>query len=211
MSVATVKEHIRRENKRTSDRNRRFKKMTKAQQRVAIARDVLKLLTENKIAAIRGEYFELSDNGYDLNAAVADIELEFVPPNVTNCFQHADITLKELIHVPSVTCNVCAIGAVFTAAVARRGINGDETVCTVSKNVGGGGELTTTETIERRTMVRVMRPYFTPRQLSVLEDFFEGSDYDIDDSDDALRMAMKHIIKTKGKEVAPPRSEWASE
>lgn len=107
---AEIAEAIRKDNKRISDRNYRFNKMTSEQKRVTIAKDVIALLNAEKLVASCGTYLEFSDaklkdkywgDGYE------------DPKDGT-----ADVKIHSLIE-SSPSCEVCGIGACFVAAVRR--------------------------------------------------------------------------------------------
>ncbi len=167
--------------KRVYDKNRRFRAMTKAQKRVAIAKDVLELLDSKKIVAQRGIYL-----GIDINKTTAAL----VKPHET--------VLRDLLPIPSVQCQVCAIGSVFTAMVLNRGIDGDEVAVRPTSYYSNKPLF---KPIYRDDMADELKICFSEAQLRKMEGFFED-DNDVDD-DDQLRTVMEHIIKTKGSSVAP--------
>lgn len=80
--------------KRLRDRNYRFNKLTKNQQRVRIAKDVIQQLDSKKLIATQGTYFETKIDQSQINQQ-----------------------LNRLIE--NKTCKVCAIGSVFAATVKR--------------------------------------------------------------------------------------------
>ena len=134
--------------KRVRDRNYRFSRMPRNRQRVAIARDVLEMIGAGKIKAQRGVYMRLSKPTLSQGAA--------------------GLSLKEFIALPKVTCRVCAIGAVFAAAVGSRGIDGEERVAFNNKLHGLYSSAPT-----RAEMVEKLGPYFDEEELARLEHFFE--------------------------------------
>lgn len=166
--------------KQVRDRNYRFRKMPRNRQRMAIARDVIKFLDERKIIATRGTYFEFTSRS---------------PANKAS----DETQLKEFLQIPTVKCEVCAIGSVFAAAVMGRGVNGQRTVLT--SDPWGYRRL---DCPSRPYMVSELRPYFSAREMTELEEYFENtSEFEGLDDDEALRSAMEHIIATNGEEVCP--------
>lgn len=91
-------ERIKKLRKLISDRKRRFNKLTKNQQRVSIARDVIKMLKNKKIKA-GSIYFDA---------------LKIDPIEFAN-FPHKDVHLV----VDSTQCQVCALGGMLTATVMK--------------------------------------------------------------------------------------------
>ena len=91
-------ERIKKLRKLISDRKRRFNKLTKNQQRVSIARDVIKMLKNKKIKA-GSIYFDA---------------LKIDPIEFAN-FPHKDVHLV----VDSTQCKVCALGGMLAATVMK--------------------------------------------------------------------------------------------
>lgn len=83
-------------------RNAKFVKMTRPEQRAAIAKDVLSLLTIGKIQAHRGVYFSVDITG------IIPVESTALP---ALCLAQLDNT----------SCNTCAIGALFASLVLGSG------------------------------------------------------------------------------------------
>ncbi len=76
-------------------RNKDFKKLSKAEKRVAIAKDVIAALKAKKYIAETGDYLDInySSDNYDSNIN------------------------QELLCSNDITCKVCAVGALFTSKV----------------------------------------------------------------------------------------------
>ena len=110
LTKAELADKLKKEAKRVRDRNYRFKQMTPTQQRVTIAKDVLKLLEAEKIVARSGTYMDLgrkveskdiwAGSGYWTGGEVEGVQVH------------------QLIEAAP-TCKVCGIGACFVAAVRR--------------------------------------------------------------------------------------------
>lgn len=90
---------IKKLNKRTRAKNAAFRKMTPDQRRVCIAKDVLEALKLKKITPTSGIYLDITSKKTVTKEADGDRDL------------------SDLL--PSVKCNVCAIGAIFVCAVIR--------------------------------------------------------------------------------------------
>ncbi len=178
----------------TSKKNAAFKKLTKSQKRVAIAKDVLKYLKNGKLQAMNGTYIEAAVPG----------------DNVTTCelFKKAE------------TCTVCALGAIFVAGTLRDCTIVKEDTLFTSLNESHNDYYTnemvpaTTEASPDPDEMRTsLSKYFSEKQLETIENAFEHTDangegkgrtffsYDeVDDfsSDEKLRKIMKNIIANDG-------------
>lgn len=180
-------------NKRVRDKNYRFRKMPRNRQRVAIARDVLKLLDMKKLVAQRGTYLSVRPVG---GGKRADTKLHAALDQAHS----AEQSFCEFVTNPVVECRVCAIGSVFTAAVMERGIDGTERAAERDSDEYRARF----RGINRQRMVDELSPYFTTEEMDDLEKYFETtSEFDDLDDDEALRNAMCHIIRTDGDEVCP--------
>ena len=83
--------------RRTARANQKFQKLSKAEQRVFIARDVLNQLADNKLVAEAGVWMDDDD--------LITPELVKRDPELQDVFQQRE------------RCNVCALGALFVSAV----------------------------------------------------------------------------------------------
>ena len=88
-------------NKQTiKEKNAAFNKLTKAEKRVAIAKDVLEQLDLKKYYACSGTYFKLELNSYELE------------------FKEGESLQEYLVDNSKVeSCSVCAIGSIFASKV----------------------------------------------------------------------------------------------
>lgn len=91
-----------------AERNAEFSKMSRMEQRVAIAKDVLAQLDLKEIVAKNGSYISIrnSDSLYDLYSA---------SPDGTSNYE-------ELMSDPENKCNVCAIGAAAVVVTNGRAL-----------------------------------------------------------------------------------------
>src|SRR6266404_2805338 len=162
-------------------------KLTRAEARVEIARDVLAALKVKKILVGPYGYFD------------ANIEKAG--------------ELRDLLAPENVKCQVCAIGAVFTAAVARVD---NYAVSPIHIDVAG------VVTLSRLACTGKLEPWFTSEELCNVEEMFENYNEDAPWAqwgsalapDDRLRVEevktirltalMKHIIETKGAPLVDP-------
>ena len=170
-------------------RNRKFLNSTRNAQRVQIAKDVLALLDAEKIQAKRGTYMQLETTN------------KVLKPGKESGWYSGEGPHKEIFDVikaPSTTCEVCAIGAVFTAAMLCRGVDGEyEVRKSHDGHVSRPG---------RDYMTEVMEPYFSEEEMNDLEDFFEmNSDSHDLDQETSLRAAMERLIETNGKSFIPTK------
>lgn len=183
--------------KQLKKREAAFKKMTPAQKRVAIAKDVIAQLDAKLIKAKRGVYFE-NDKVDDLTHRATrshwDPKItEYVPPIP----ELAKLETRDAIMSASQTCSACAVGSIFVAGMLRA----DK--CTLGER-GGMSEY------------NYANKFFTYEQLRHMETVFEcGCFYKegfnrygcgIGDAtqlpeasaDERLRWIMNNIIKNKG-------------
>lgn len=177
------------------ERNAAFNKMTPAQKRVAIAKDVIAQLNSSdqkrKINVTCGTYFKID---YTNRKVVAGEELQ------------------NLLAEPETQCSVCAKGAIFAVKV----LNYNDYKLTES-DVSWGLEL------DEEDMVENLKGIFTQLQLNLIENAFEqevlnGFTYDLNfpkhiraatmyhnvpDPKDRLRLIMHNIIENQGTFAVP--------
>lgn len=160
---------------RVRQSNEEFAAMTDAQKRVAIAQDVLKWLKLGKIGAMHMTYFELP------RPVVGDLDQK-------DC--------KATLERKAGTCNVCAIGAAFYAAVRRADA---VKIGELSSHSGSA------ETLNQHAMRAYLKVFFRPDQIIIMERAFEGwqgyhnffAKYRTADA--RLKAVMKNIIKNEGE------------
>lgn len=174
--------------------------MTKAAMRVQIAKDVLALLKKKKISAEHGVYLSTNDPAWDA-----------LP---------VDVNPEKKVEAPK-KCEACAIGLCFVAALNRYN---DLKIKELSVNLGtvfkrGQRHECTQLSVEREHMVEYLAPWFTTKQLDMIEHAFEGIDFarvsnkneiarleefhrkyagDMSAANDTVIAIMKNIIKNKG-------------
>jgi hypothetical protein len=117
-------------------------KRTKSQEQVRIAKDVIAQITARKLKISTGSYFSAGSAWYnDMNRRVSLGE---------------DPQLKDVLPKK---CEVCAIGAVFVAAVDRHNKLKLNAVTTDIKDI---------------EMLSFLKKWFTERQMRLMEAAFEG-------------------------------------
>ncbi len=176
-STEAVKQQMHKARKRATDRGRRFRKMTRNQQRVAIAKDVLNFLDTKKFTATRGIYLSI-----DIDDKSKKVIKEF------------KTTLSGLLSVPTIKCEVCAIGAVFTAAVCGRGVDRKSSAV---QNDWGNLEFSG---VGQQKMISELEPYFDEDELRDMEYYFENM-ANRENSDTALKRLMDVIIESDGESI----------
>jgi hypothetical protein len=113
LTEAQQAEEVKRRNKRIRDRNYRFGKMTRAQQRVTLAKDIIKNVISGKFIAEQGSYVSFNYDNYVDNvraqALIADARGSGTQDKLQMCqvFEAAE------------KCTVCGIGGAYVAAVLR--------------------------------------------------------------------------------------------
>lgn len=177
-------------------RNRDFAKLTKPQQRVAIARDVIAALNAKKIIAKNRVYIQ--------NAILDNLIHKNPDEQVCNLMEQ----------VPS--CNVCVKGALFVAAVKRK----DKLQ---AKDMLFDDEPWITRLEDEESISKYLGTdnLFSKAQLTMIEDQFEKDTIvdwenenfriwrgDIQTADGRMRAIMQNIIKNKGT-FRPKKSEMA--
>ena len=135
-----TEEQRKKEKKRIRDRNYRFNRLTPAQKRVRIAKDVLARLETKQFVAKRGAYLELPHN-HGLEIVMDRYKRAETYGRVPD--QSDVIQLKAPLHKElEKGCQVCAIGACFSALVCR--VDGVQVVDMLSKEDGLSGPSTMT-------------------------------------------------------------------
>jgi len=144
-----VKRHGNMDAKYMSTNKTKKKKLTKAQMRVAVAKDVIAQLKSKKLIAKAGTY--------------CDLHTAIMP-------EDRDRQVNEVLK--NKTCSVCALGGIFVAQVNRFN---DLKVCDVPNlryrfDNGSYGE----NTLYDDQIRGYIRKVFTPIQMSLIETAFEG-------------------------------------
>jgi len=132
--------------RRLRAKNRAFAKLTPARQRVAIARDVLAMLKQEKIEA-GSTYFSSEE--------------------VSGVVSMESRALDAAVVTEQATCRVCGIGGIFLGAIR----NADQMPFGEFRSMIGFGECSTRT---RAAMVRYLRSWWSPSELTLIEHYFEG-------------------------------------
>jgi hypothetical protein len=165
-----------------AQKNKKFLKLTRKEQRVAIAEDVIAQVRAKKFVAA-SVYFKLgrANNGCDEVYSTPEFDLT----------DNTNADLSECIAAEG--CTVCGIGSLFASAVLNadrlkvKKVASHQSVC-----VGRGDE------------VHYLRKWFDADQLNLIEDYYEQESwrestiYDEDDDSKRLIMIMQNIIGNKG-------------
>lgn len=156
--------------------NRRFAKLTRKQQRVAIAQDVIKLLKSKKIVAA-STYFSAPYKFHNLIGIHPDLGDVDLATALSVCSSRGD------------PCTVCGIGSLFVAAITKA----DQ--YTVSDSNRGG--------VHRYMEIDYLSRWFDSDQLTLIEHHYEqivgggvGSDLD---NNKRMIAIMENIISNGGK------------
>ena len=138
-------------NKRIRASNAAFKAMSPAEKRVQIAKDVLMSLDTGKLEPVNGSYMLVELPKY---THMQDSDTWETYDARQTAFK--DLDAREQLLTGTISCSVCAIGAVFTCAVQRQ------------------NELTVAELqASRRGMVEYLQGSFSAVQLDLIECAFE--------------------------------------
>lgn len=166
----------------TKKLNKEFQKASKSKQRVMIAEDVILQLKLNKFSGKSGTYLTTNKNVLQDNESLQDILL-----------------------VPDVKCEVCAIGGAFASCIRIKNefiLDGNFTISSYLQEGQSMGD---------NPMRNVLEEYFSDNQLELIEDVFENRYNGENNSDkisnfynkypddtDRLKAIMKNIVKNKG-------------
>ncbi len=131
-------------------RNKRFSKLGKAAARVAIAKDVIAQVGRRKLRPAEGHYLAIQD--HFLRDVVTEIS--------GRQFQDVVLGARE--------CRVCALGALFTTAVMVRDQWTIRQVGAYRSYIGDADIA-----VDRDHMVAYLKPWFSARQLALIESAFE--------------------------------------
>lgn len=189
-TVKTDPQTLARIRRRLQARNRRFKVMSRAEQRVAIAKDVIAQLDAKKIVA-RSTYFSPPQKVEDkCRARYGDEKVR-------------ELDLSEV--TAQVKCEVCGIGAVFLSTVE---FNDKLKVKEFFSYDPIHGYLS-----DRDNQVEYLGKWFSSKQLDEIEEYFENGSPGCDEAkpwssspiqrevkrEKRLRMIMENIISNNGK------------
>ncbi len=198
MTKAELIENIKNTTKRIKKANTRFARMTDAQKRIAIAKDVIKQVNAKRIKPTRGIYLETKFAGSKITIADVGLEME----------------LKALYeNMPS--CNACALGSMFVCAVSK--FNN----LSIEEHINDGRKIEYDKNVYDTIKVQEIyygRPteylgqFFSTAQLDELERAFEADkSWDPRSSTERLIAIMKNIIRNKGTFDAAQNDEERSD
>lgn len=181
--------------KRAADQERRFKKMTPAQKRVTIAKDVILALNSKLIRAAQGTYVELPSPILRKREEIVNKQ------NKDGFYSDDERDLREvLLEQRNPSCSACALGAIFVSSVYRQ----DKATVEEAVDIGA------------YDIKEYMDGIFSEDQLTLIEHAFEkwelprsfASGHNIYDASnwgdkfttphDRMVAIMENIIKNKG-------------
>lgn len=192
-----IKDNVKKENRAIKYRNEQFTKLSPAEKRVQIARDVLAQLRSKRLIATAGTWLS-AEYGDDL----------FTREDVDN-----NVELQEILKKQE-SCEGCALGGMFMCAVERH-----------NKLKVGNMESPRDGQASEEDAIKYLKKFFTVAQLDEIEAAFEqgggarsGSDVavnfasDVDDDEERMRLIMENIIVNKGRFVPEqkPESRWVT-
>lgn len=185
---------LRRREAHTKARNEAFQKLTKAEQRVEIAKDVIRALNSRKLIAESGVFFKSNEDGVF---------------NVVSEQQQ----LKDAFHDDKIEkCHVCALGAVFVEAAKHDDEAVNETGY-VFPDYNNNNKMRWSNNSER--MRQHLKKYFSYTQLAMIENAFEqdncvynenctrsvgGASFakDVESDSKRMKLIMQNIIDNDG-------------
>jgi len=186
-------------NRKIAARNRAFARMTAAGKRVAIAKDVLAQLSGGKLRATHGTYFDVGKSKYGKLAAGTGKDLSELLPELG-------------------TCNVCAVGALFTCAVGfadKLKVAHVDDLADVDGHANGNSIVLRTAVDGERWIntdtYGYLAKFFTERQLQNMESAFENDGGAIDgewvryglpaNPRKRIEAIMRNVVQNKGSFV----------
>lgn len=184
-SVALVKKSLEKESRRVAKANKSFEKLSTADKRVQIARDVLAQLASKRLIATPGTWLAGSNEG--------------------NLFSKKDLEKNpdlQKILKNTEECTGCALGGMFMCAVERADELklGDLSV-----------ESQDMKQLQTEDVFEYMEKFFSRDQLDAIESAFEqgdGASNDLDaedwldgieDAGERMRLIMENIVANKGE------------
>lgn len=192
MKATQLKKMLQQLDEKNKKANEAFEKLTPAEKRIQLARDVLAQLKRGDIEAERGTWLQ------------ADVPTTTVDLNTD---------LQTLLQATEV-CKACAFGSLFVAAVKRK--NDFKVLDIKGLHLTGVDEREIEDIqLDFDEMANYMGPFFTKDQISLIESAFEGgglhnnkksinfleevdaSDPWLDDSI-RLRLVMENIVANDG-------------
>lgn len=140
-------------------KNQKFWALSQAEQRVAIAKDVIKQVKSKWLLPTKGDYFEFYNLPYDLREKKIPKKLD---------------TLFNTIKKDGGTCTACGIGACFASLVML----GDkaEALSYADGDKYDNIDILQDTSISDSSMRKLLRKVFEPHQLTLIECAFEKSD-----------------------------------
>lgn len=161
--------------------NLKFNKLSRKEQRIAIAKDVVEMLRAKKIVA---------------NSTYLTMPTETMFDEHTPGFEKAaERGLDASVCLEQVKCEVCGIGSLFVGALRHN----DKLSAGTLKEQMEHGDI-------RQTQVEYLEKWFDADQLQLVEDYYEQNSGDFespiymeDDDNKRLSMIMENIISNGGK------------
>lgn len=173
-------------------KNKRFAKLTRKEQRLAIAEDVIAQIRAKKFVAA-STYFQLGKSTHAFDV--------FRTPDYENVEDAAEAGKDLSECIAQTGCTVCGIGSLFASAV----LNNDR--LKMSKVVDPGDpdyDAAAYIDIERDLEVSYLKKWFDADQLGLIEYYFEhhgschGPISDEDNNTKRLVMIMQNIVSNGG-------------
>ncbi len=154
-------------NAKIDARNKAFKSLSKAEKRVAIAKDCIQQLELKKIRATQGTYFQAK---VKLDSKEHTSLPYYSSTPVTETVVDTDMQVQKVVQSMK-SCNACALGTVFACTV---GIANKLKINDLNKDY----ESTQLDGIafDGSTMYDYLRGFFTTKQLTMIECAFEKYD-----------------------------------
>jgi hypothetical protein len=157
---------------------------TKAEKRVAIAKDVLRQLAAKKYRATPGTYCQLREHDAKKLDRCSNDQLQGALPQLRSCA-------------------VCALGAAFMSAVAKF-----DNLSICGANLGlAEGDFYVRTSPNRGLIFSHLEKFFSRRQIAEIECHFEGwaKQYDSMDPDSAFMAGSDRAVAFKRKWRSPGR------
>jgi hypothetical protein len=188
MPTSKVQEHTKKVlfkmSETIKERNEKFRAMSKKKQRMAIAKEVLSLISGNRVSAERGVYIQgefipeaaealhkLVDEASPVDHPLLEIDWQQLLPKVRQCC-------------------VCMLGIAAVASIRLR--NGASL-----ESVGGLGMVNGIN-LGRDDCTDLLMDIFDERELDEMEAFFESGSWSVTPRK-AVEIFWRHILRNKGK------------
>lgn len=154
-----MKKKITKTHSSIEERNKAFNKLSIANKKIAIAKDVIISLKAKKMYATNNGYFFLNLDGSKFNFKTEGLK---------------KVDLQDIIHNKALDCSVCAIGGIFAAKVNIA--NQCKVTLRIKQNIWNTKMSADSLILNDEELIQNLKGIFTEKELRAIEYAFEGCD-----------------------------------